>query len=96
MFYSEENGNQCLTIHPRHTSELLDIFRYLFPNLEVDRYWPKGFGAIRIRRKQTYISNQGQKVKAAVPIPDLVFTFYSSTEWKLETLEIYNRSKDGI
>lgn len=60
---------------------LVDIFTKMMVNTKLKCWWKKGPDAVRIRM------TDGQ---------DYVFTYLSSTEWKIETIKMHESSVDGI
>ena len=61
----------------------IEIFTKMFPNIAYSRHWPKGAGAVRIRPVNCEV--------------DLIFTYYPNEKnWRLETLPLWELSRDGI
>ena len=61
-------------------------FNVMFPAVKVKQYWPKGTNAVRIRLQP----------ESGIFPHDVIFTYISATEWKLESMEMYDKSVDGI
>ena len=61
--------------------ELVVIFAQMFPAMKIKRFWRKGPTAIRVRLSDG---------------TDVVFTYFSKTEWKLESMALWEKSVDGL
>ena len=61
--------------------DLAKLFEEKFPSIAIKQFWKKGPTAIRVRCKDG---------------TDVVFTYISKTEWKLESMKTYEKSVDGI
>lgn len=61
---------------------LLELYNEMFPKCPAVRYWKKSTHSLRIR--------------VGAPSQDVIFTYFSPLEWKLETIAMWEKSKDGI
>lgn len=61
--------------------EILKRFDAIVPGKSYVKWWTKGKGAIRLRFRD------GQ---------DVIFTYLAEDCWKIETLKMWELSKDGI
>lgn len=55
------------------TSNIVDIFKKMFPAVKVIRWWKKGTNSLRVR------TGNG----------DLVFTYMDDANWRFETISQY-------
>ena len=68
--------------------DILNNLKKLFPGLSIVNWWRKGSDSIRVR----VVIVEGMNSNTE----DLIFTYVSSKEWKLESMKMYGKSIDGI